>query len=407
MNFLRKYIESYKGLSQESWMLSLVMLINRSGAMVIPFLGIYLHQQMGFSIFDAGKCLSLYGFGSLFGSGVGGWLTDKFGNYRVQIVSLLLCSPLYILIPHFENFYSICLLLFLLGLFSEIFRPANSVAITRYAKKENLTRAFSLNRMAMNLGFSIGPAIGGVIAAYSFYWLFYINACSCCVAILVFVLFFRNRKERNEAIAEDGRTNHVNVANRSPYTDTKFLCFSLFCTLFALAFFQLLNTLPIFLKDGVGFTQKEVGLVLGYSGFIIVLTEMPLIAFVEKRLSIIQVMFWGTIITGLNFFLYTISHQWFLVYLAITLMSIGEMLVLPFMATVTSLRSGPNNRGSYMGVNGISVGIALIVSPLLGTSIAEHLGYDMLWLLTALLLVVTAVGFYFSIKSLKEVTEFK
>lgn len=399
---LNRYFNSYTGLSKESWMLSIVMLINRSGAMVIPFLGIYLHQELGFTIADSGFCLSFYGIGSLIGSFIGGYLTDRIGYFKVQVISLICCMPLYLLIPNFTSFWLICMLLFFLGVVSEIFRPANSVAITKFAKRENITKAFSLNRMAVNLGFSIGPAIGGVLAAYSFHLLFYVNTVTCAIAMIVFVAFFRNRKERNE-VNEFASPSGDHVQSRSPYKDYKFLWFTLFCTLFAVAFFQLLSTLPLFLKDDVGYTQEQVGMILGYSGFIIVLMEMPLISIVERKFTIVQVMVWGTVITGVNYLLYAIDHSFFFIFLAITFMSIGEMLVLPFMSTITALRSGDHNKGAYMGVNGVSVGVALIISPVLGTAIAESYGFSFLWVCTAILVFIGAIGFYYTIKPMKEV----
>jgi predicted MFS family arabinose efflux permease len=402
-SLFKRYLDSYSGLSQESWMLSIVMLINRSGAMVIPFMGIYLHKELGFSIAESGAALSFYGIGSIAGSWLGGWLCDKIGNFKVQYLSLFLCAPLHFITPHFTSLEMMYLLLFALGVIAETFRPANSVAITKYAKKENITRAFSLNRMAVNLGFSIGPAVGGILSAYSFDLLFYINGVACTIAGIVFILFFRNRKERNEI--EQTLPNGAEPIVRSPYTDTQFLLFTFFCAFYAITFFQLLNTLPLFLETGAGLSQKEVGLALGYSGLVIVLLEMPMVAIAERRLTIVQIMVWGTIVTGLSFFLYTISHSMFVIYVAITLMSIGEILVLPFMSTVTALRSGAGNKGAYMGVNGFAMGAGLIVSPFLGTLIVAEYGFNILWLGTAVVLWVAALGFKYTISPMKEVTD--
>jgi predicted MFS family arabinose efflux permease len=400
-SLFKRYINTYSGLSRESWMLSIVMLINRSGAMVMPFLGIYLHKELGYELSDAGIALSFYGVGALIGSWLGGFLCDKIGNFKTQIISLLVCTPLYFILPHFQSLTTICFLLFILSIAYETFRPANSVAITRYAKKENITRAFSLNRMAMNLGFSIGPAIGGFLSAYSFHLLFYINGIACIVAAIVFVLFFKNRKARNEI---ENDLNDIQYAvSRSPYTDVKFLFFTLFCALFAISFFQLLNTLPLFLENGIGLSQKDIGLVMGFSGLVIVLLEMPMVAIAERKLTIVQIMVWGTVITGLSFFTYTLGHSLFFIYFAITLLSIGEILVLPFMSTVTALRSGPENKGAYMGVNGVSMGVGLIVSPFLGTLIASNFGFNSLWLGTSVLLIITAIGYKYTISPMKEV----
>lgn len=403
-SLLKRYVATYEGLSKESWMLSIVMLINRSGAMVMPFMGIYLHEELGYGLKEVGIALSTYGVGAIIGSWFGGWLCDRVGSFKTQLISLFACTPLYFVIPFFESLPSICVMLFVLSIAYETFRPANSVAITRYAKKENITRAFSLNRMAMNLGFSIGPAIGGFLAEYSFHLLFFINGVACIAAAIVFILFFRNRKARNEVI--DAQIEGGMKVVRSPYSDYQFIWFTLFCSFFAISFFQLLNTLPLFLENGVGLSKNGIGLVMGFSGLVIVLLEMPMVAAAERRLTITQIMVWGTVVTALSFFLYTVNQSLFVIYLAVTLLSIGEILVLPFMSTVTALRSGPENKGAYMGVNGISMGIGLIVSPYLGTMIASDYGFTVLWTGTFILLMITAVGYKYTISRMEEVSKF-
>src|SRR5690606_35755126 len=135
--------------------------------------------------------------GSVCGSWLGGWLTDRFGNFRVQITSLLLTVPIFLILPQFRTFESPAGMTFLLTLIADTFRPANSVAVARYAKPENLTKAYSLNRMAVNLGFSIGPALGGLLAMISYSWIFYGNALAAFSAAVVFFIFFRKRKPRS------------------------------------------------------------------------------------------------------------------------------------------------------------------------------------------------------------------
>ncbi|CAM3784954.1 MFS transporter [Elizabethkingia occulta] len=187
MGLLRIYADSFKGLSKEAWMLSIVMLINRSGSMVLPFLGVYMTDQLEFSIKESGIVLSFYGVGSVIGSWLGGYFTDKFGEYRVQSTSLFLSAPLFLLIPIFTSVEGMALIILLQSIISETFRPANSVAITKYARPENLTRAFSLNRMAINLGFSIGPALGGILSSVSYELLFITNAVGAILAGIFYV----------------------------------------------------------------------------------------------------------------------------------------------------------------------------------------------------------------------------
>lgn len=134
MQILKSYTNSFKGLSQEVWMLSVVMLINRSGSMVLPFLGVYMTDYLRFSLENAGLVLSFYGIGSVLGSWLGGYLTDKFGEYYIQSWSLFLSAPIFLIIPFFPSVEMMAVLIFLQSTISDTFRPANSVAITKYAK---------------------------------------------------------------------------------------------------------------------------------------------------------------------------------------------------------------------------------------------------------------------------------
>ena len=230
--FFRIYIDAYSGLSKESWMLAIVMLLNRTGSMVLPFLGIYLISELNFSLEQSGVVLSCYGIGAVLGSWLGGWFTDRIGNFKVQALSLLLSAPLFLLLPHFSTVLSFSIIMLVLSSISEMFRPANSVAITRYAKKQNITRAFSLNRMAINLGFSIGPSMGGFLSNYSYDLLFYCNAGAALLAGIVFVVFFKGRKERNISEQDSNTANFTTVKERNAYTAVPFLLFNPFCLFF-------------------------------------------------------------------------------------------------------------------------------------------------------------------------------
>jgi len=196
------YLDSFKGLSQAAWLLAVVMLINRMGSMVIPFLGLYMTQVLHFDIKQVGIVLMSYGIGSVCGSYIGGWLTDRIGSFKVQFGSLVLASPLFLLIPLFKEVQSLSIMIFTLSLIFDAFRPANSVSVASYAKPENITRAFSLNRLAINLGFSIGPAAAGFLATISFNWIFYGNSFAVMCAAVIFFIFFNKRQKRTDVKAK-------------------------------------------------------------------------------------------------------------------------------------------------------------------------------------------------------------
>lgn len=372
-------------------MLSIVMLINRSGSMVLPFLGVYMTDHLKFSLENTGIVLSFYGIGSVLGSWLGGFLTDKFGEYYIQSWSLFLSAPIFIIMPFFSSVEMMALLIFLQSAISDTFRPANSVAITKYARPENLTKAFSLNRMAINLGFSIGPALGGILSGISYNFLFIVNGIGAVTAGIIYIIFFRRRNKifREKKKLEPTKTIEKTVT-KSPYKDYPFLLYSFLCAVFAVCFFQFFNTIPLFYKDVAKLDQSTIGFILGYSGFIIVLLEMPLVSLAERVLKIPQILSIGIIMSGVSYLLLLFGSNIPLLLLSMSILSIAEIWVLPFMSTVTALRAERGNKGAYMGLNGIAFSFSFIFTPFLGTYVVSHFGFDSLWIGSFAILLVTA-----------------
>lgn len=375
-------------------MLSIVMLINRSGSMVLPFLGVYMTAHLKFSLENAGIVLSFYGIGSVLGSWLGGYLTDKFGEYYIQSWSLFLSAPIFLIIPLFDSVEMLAFLIFLQSTISDTFRPANSVAITKYARPENLTKAFSLNRMAINLGFSIGPALGGVLSGISYNFLFVVNFIGALSAGIIYVIFFRRRNKIFREKKKLTPQNIIKKTGKSPYKDVPFLIYSFLCTVFAICFFQFFNTIPLFYKDVAKLSQSTIGFILGYSGFIIVLLEMPLVSIAERTMKISQILFLGILLCGISYLLLAFGNQISLLILAMTILSVGEIWALPFMSTVTALRSENGNKGAYMGLNGIAFSLSFIVTPFLGTYVVSRFGFDSLWIGSFVVLALSAVLIY-------------
>lgn len=400
--FFRLYLASYSGLSTPSWMLALVMFINRCGAMVLPFLGMYMTQELGLSLEQAGTVLSCFGLGAITGSFLGGWLSDKWGHFNTQLTSLVLCTPMYFILPLFRSAESLGAGIFILSVITETLRPANSVAIMHHARPESLTKAFSLNRMALNLGFSIGPAVGGLLAAISFQLLFYGNGLSAGMATILFYIYFRNRKgiaAKAAPVADDGAAVKSGVG-RSPYRDGPFLVFSLLCCCYSICFFQLLSTLPLYYRDVHGLSESASGLVLASNGLAVVLLEMILVHLAERKLGTARAIVIGTALCGLSYILLNLHEAHWMLYLAMFVMSVSEILAMPFMATVAVARSSEGTKGAYMGLNALSFSVAHIFSPLLGTRIAAAYGFETLWWATGITLALAAVGMYFVLKKL-------
>ncbi len=401
---MKKIISLYKnafgGLSPSAWMLALVIFINRSGTMVIPFLSVYLTGSLGFSLVQTGWVMGSFGLGAIVGSYIGGWLTDKIGPFIVQLGSLLGTSIMFLLLSQVTTFYPLLLFIFLVSTISEMLRPANQISVYSYAKPENVTRAISLNRMAINLGFSVGPALGGFLAASSYNWLFIADSVTCLVAGVVFFFYFRNRKSNQ--IPEES-SNHIDAPfEQKVWSDGVFLAFVGLVLVFASMFFQLFSTWPIYHREVFLLSEKEIGFLLGLNGLIVFSFEMILVYTLGERVKIHQLMGFGSLLMAMAFLSLYMSDQKVSLYLACVFISFAEIFAMPFMATYTIQRSGKNNKGSYMGLYAMGFAGAFMIAPMVGTNFISLFGFQNWWLVGFLLSIVVGLSFVLLIRPRKQ-----
>ncbi|KAA9333624.1 MFS transporter [Adhaeribacter soli] len=399
------YRNAFGGLSQASWMLALIMFINRAGAMVVPFLSVYLTEAMGFKLKDAGIIMSIFGLGATCGAFLGGWLTDKIGHFKVQLGSLLLSSGMFLVMLQLKTFESIAIGIFVLSLVAECLRPANSSSVAYYAKPENVTRAFSLNRMASNLGFSIGPALGGLLASISFRWLFVGDAITCFSAGLFFYFYFRSRtgfKKQSATVPANSATEEVRPAKvRSPYFDLKFVLFAGLSCMFATIFFQFFTTLPIYYRQVYQLSESGIGLLLALNGLLVFSLEMVVVYLIGDKYKLAHLMAFGTLVMGFSFVILNLFDGHPVLYIAMAILSASEILAMPFMATVAVQRSNNFNRGSYMGLYTLSYSAAHVISPFLGTNLIADFGFEILWWTLGAMSLIVAAGFYFLVPKMR------
>lgn len=385
------YRNAFGGLSKPAWMLAVVMFINRSGAMVVPFMSVYLTEALGFTLKQAGIVMSLFGLGSMCGSFFGGWLTDKVGHFRVQFYSLVVGGLLFFVIMQLEQFGLVALGIFILSFVTECLRPANSSSITFYANPENVTRAFSLNRMAINLGFSIGPALAGLLATVSYQLLFMADGATCLFAGLFFYLYFRHRK----GSAPPPKIKASGIAgSRSPYRDGIFLLFVLLTSCFAITFFQFFSTLPLYYRQVYRLSESEIGLLLGLNGLVVFSLEMIFVYLASTRFKFRTLIMAGVFLTGLSLVLLNLFTGAWILLLSMLILSLSEILVMPFLATLTVQRSEEQTRGAYLGLYSLAYSAAFILGPYLGTTIIAQFGFPVLWWCGGGLSLIAMLGFY-------------
>ena len=371
--------------------MSVVMLVNRSGTMVIPFMTIYLTRPaMGYSIGQAGAVVGIFGLGAVAGGWLGGRLTDRIGFHRVQLFTLAGGGLLYMLLGQIKSYPLICGCTFILSLVNEAFRPANSTAIAAYSKEENRTRSYSLNRLAINLGWATGGAIGGILASINFHLLFWVDGGTNLLAVLLLRFFLT--PSAHAAGKRMQRTAGEPAV--SPYRDRIYLFFIVCTILFAACFFQLFSILPVYYKKTLHLPEYMIGLLMTTNGLLIACFEMVLVFKMEGRKENLVYIAYGTFAVGAAYFLLNILPlSVYTAYFCMFLTTAGEIMAMPFMNSFWISRTSPSNRGQYAGLYTIAWSTAQVIGPAGGAEIAQHAGFRFLWWLVGGVCLLAGIGF--------------
>jgi predicted MFS family arabinose efflux permease len=395
------YRNAFSNLQRNAWILSIAMFINRSGSMVLLFTSLYLTKELHFSISQAGFIMSFYGFGSVMGSYAGGWLTDRKNHFDIMIFSLVSSGLILLLMLVAKTMVVLCAVIFCYAYAADIFRPAHSSAIASYSTAENRTRSVSLARLAINLGFSIGPAIGGFIALYLGYkWLFIIDSFTSIAAAVMLYYYLPKKKvelrRHNESVLSDRRT--------SAYRDRLYLFFIFLVALYGTCFFQLFASVPQYFSRICNYKEDVIGLLLGLNGFLVVVIEMPLIARLEMNKKIFQYIILGTLCMPFAFAALQFGNGLMAMAVLYTLIiTMSEIFAMPFMMNYVLSRPKKERQGQYSALYSIAFGVSIIAAPLLGLGIADKYGFNSLFIFLMCLSVLVAFGFAF-LKKKEEVT---
>ncbi|WP_281239547.1 MDR family MFS transporter [Flavobacterium praedii] len=374
---LGRYINNFKGFTREVWILALITFVNRAGTMVLPFLSKYLKENLHFTYGEVGWIMVAFGLGSMLGSWLGGKLTDKIGFYKIMIFSLFTSGILFFILQYITSFWGLCIGMFIIMAISDMFRPAMFVSLSVYAKPENRVRALSLVRLAVNLGFTAGPTLGGlIILGMGYRGLFWVDGSSCIIAILIFAFYIKEKKRIPIAI-EDAATKTI---PKPIYKDKPFWLLLFISFITAMVFFQIFTTLPLYHHEKFGLSEFQTGLLLSVNGLLVFLLEMPIVSRLErKKANKIKNIGYGSLCIAAGYYILLFDSWVGILVISIVLLTLGEIFSFPFANAVAINRAPKGQEGQYMGLYTMSFSLAHIASSKTGLEIIAHFGYFVNW----------------------------
>ena len=371
-----------KNIPRSVWLVTAATLINRSGTMVLPFLVIYMTTKIGVGQSAAGMVLAFYGAGALITAPFVGKLSDKLGSLQVMKSSLILTGIVIVFYSFVQNYYAILVVTLLWAVISEAFRPANLSLISNEVEPEQRKTAFALNRLAINLGMSIGPVVGGFLSAFNFSLLFYVNGITSILAgIFLMISHIRPRKEVRSEKKEENLIFEPTITEKQSHSilkDKTFLLFMLALIPVELVFFQFLGGLPLYIVHDLKYSTATFGILMAVNTVLIILVEVPLnnaMSHWDDRKSLAL----GALLCAVGYGAMIFSQSLVLIVITIVIWTFGEMIFFPSSASYTAVLSPEQRRGEYMGYFQVTFSFSLMVGPWIGAFVLDHFSSTILW----------------------------
>lgn len=368
-------LQSLRALPRPFWVLCIGTFINRFGTFVFPFLTLYL-SSLGHGTAVVQAALFAHGLGHLVAAIAGGWLADRIGRRNTIAVSMFSAAVAFVCLGEAVAPAAIVGFALLSGFTIALYHPASSALLADIIPPGERVRAYTVLRIAINGGWAAGVATGGWLAGYSYKLLFYGDALTCAIFGALALAALPHGLQRSKTQAPWGEAIASILANRP------FLALFAANLCSALVFCQMSTTYALQTTDA-GFSTTFFGFLLAVNGVMITILELP-ISIRTQRLPVIPVLAVGYLLVGGGFALNIFGGTAFVLVAAMVVFTVGEMLCLPVSGAYVADLSPAEMRGRYMGVNGLSWSLAMLIGPLVGITL-YHSSPQTLWSGSALL----------------------
>lgn len=365
-----------------AWFMTVGVFVNRFGSFVILFLALYLTRQLHFSATEAGTGVAAYGVGEVLAGGAGGDLADRIGRRNTIALSMLGSAASLIALSQASSFRAIVALAFVIGLTSEMYRPACAALAIDLVPEGGRITVFAVLRLASNLGFAAGSALAGFFADHSFLWLFLADAASSALFAIIAVLALPADSGHRAEEGEGPKPGYLALVS-----DRAFLLLLVSAAFITFVYYQELVGVPLHVR-AVGLSNADFGLLLTFNGGLVVLLELPLSS-ITMRLPPRQMLALGFLLVGVGFGLTGAAKSMPMLLATVAIWSAGEMIGAPVSYAYVADIAPKHMRGRYQGIFGLAWGSGAVTGPALG---AFLLGSNsmLFWPLLAVLGVAAA-----------------
>lgn len=392
---------------RQFWLMFYGMLISTIGSsMIWPFLMIYVSERLQLPLAIIASLMTLSAAMGLISSFLAGPIVDRAGRKWVMVVSLLVNAAAYLLMSQAHTLPVFAVLMALNGAFNPLYRVGADAMMADLIPNDKRVDAYSLMRMSNNLGISIGPAIGGLIATTSYHLAFYSAATGLTIYSLLIAVFAvetmpgRGRGRRSITGGPADRTANAARARQSErfggygeiFADRPYMAFVVIFTLTQICAALIWVLMSVYAKHYYGVPESQYGFIAATNAIMVVLFQM-LVTQRTKRYAPLLVMAAGSLFYAVAVGSVALAASFWGFWTVMVVMTIGELILAPTSSTYAANRAPADKRGRYMSLYSLSWGLASGIGPVFGGVLNDNIGPGAPWLGGAVIGLISTAGF--------------
>jgi MFS family permease len=392
-NTLEKISKLYREYPRTFWIVVAITFIDRiGGALIFPFFALYITSKFNVGMTDVGVLFAAFSVSSFAGNAVGGAVTDRFGRKGIIIFGLIASSFSTVAMGLINSFHAFFFLALFVGILSDVAGPAQQAMVADILPEEKRADGYGIIRIAFNLSVVIGPAIGGLLAARSYLWLFLSDAAISLLTVVLILIFLPETKPAAHPDAPQESIGRTFAGYGNVFRDTAFMLFLGAVLLSVFTYVNLNTTLGVYLRNEHGIPASGYGYLLSLNAAMVVLMQFPITRRIEHFPPMLMMAF-GTFLyaVGFSMYGYVSTYSWFVI--AMIIITIGEMIVSPVSQALVASFAPEDMRGRYMAIYGFSWGIPFAVGPYLAGLLIDGPSPYLLWYVAGFVGILSTVGF--------------
>lgn len=348
------------------------------GALLFPFFALYITARFHVGMTTVGIIFGLFSISAIAGSSVGGALSDRLGRKRMIIFGLIASALITLMMGLANDIRMFFVAAVLVGLFANMGDPARQAMVADLLPPEQRADGYGLMRIVMNLAVTIGPAIGGFMAARSYLTLFITDAVASTITAFIVFIFIKESMPEKQAGEQHESFTQTFLGYVVAFRDKVFMAFIAASILITTVYMQMNTTLSVYLRDIHHVPTQYYGYLISMNALLVVLFQFA-ITRKTKRFRPLHVIAAGAFLYGIGFGMYGVANSYVFFIIAMLIITLAEMLIVPVSQAVVALLSPEAMRGRYMAVFGFSWAIPSAIGPLLAGVIMDYWNPNWVW----------------------------